>query len=566
MEAYQERLRLIEYLYQVAIDPLCYDNLLDQWDKVISHTIGEGSDIRKDRELVGHINRADAILNQLENLSDDPACLPIAQAIALDPNPALTIAASAKIVDVNDISREQFGIDKGLNLLEFLAGNTILYKNLKRLIALLNQNQEVTQGIVGLLELESLKNNETVLFAMTRIQCKSDPDVRAMITLLAPVWSDNLVKAVQTHFNLTRAEIEVVRELVNGKNANTIARKRETSIHTVRAQVKSILQKTEMESQTDLVRHIGFLQRYEQSHTELSNGAKFSNSSVADRFITRDGRNLEYVKIGPRSGTPVLYLHGMVDSTEFTDKFLRQLVDRNILVIAPSRPGFGNSDPRQSYDDTPEKFAHDADELLDHLGISRLTVVGHMAGALYAFALAAIYPRRICSIVTIAGAVPMVSNNQFKNMTPIQRLGGMTARHAPHLFSIFIRGGIALVRRGREDILLQSAYKNAPVDMEVARKPAMRTMLYRRYHFLTDQGPYAFQNDAMQISRDWSYLVTRVKCPLTLVHGRHDQVIHIESVVKFARKTGAKLVISPDSGQLVLASDPDLVLDAIELQ
>ena len=55
-------------------------------------------------------------------------------------------------------------------------------------------------------------------------------------------------------FNLTPAEVAVATQLMRGLEAKQIARVHHRSLHTVRSQMRSLLQKTGSRRQADLVR------------------------------------------------------------------------------------------------------------------------------------------------------------------------------------------------------------------------------------------------------------------------------------------------------------------------
>lgn len=193
-----------------------------------------------------------------------------------------------------------------------------------------------------------------------------------------------------------------------------------------------------------------------------------------------------------------------------------------------------------------------------------MPVLAHMAGALYAIALAGILPDRIASILSVAGAVPMVKSWQFTGMSMGHRIAGLTARHAPVALPLLIGGGIRILRQSREDVMLQLYLRDARHDSELVRDPEFLALMIKRFRFVTCQGHPAFATDVILVSSDWSALMSNVTCPLTLVHGVHDRVVLIDGVREFADKYESKLVVSDRSGQLILLADPALVFDALD--
>lgn len=93
-----------------------------------------------------------------------------------------------------------------------------------------------------------------MLFALSRVSCANNPKGKGLLSVLVPVWSDAIITAMRNYYDLTGAGIEVLPALAGGKNATQVAAIRDTSIHTVRSQIKSILTKMRLEMQLDLIR------------------------------------------------------------------------------------------------------------------------------------------------------------------------------------------------------------------------------------------------------------------------------------------------------------------------
>lgn len=112
----------------------------------------------------------------------------------------------------------------------------------------------------------------------------------------------------------------------------------------------------------------------------------------------RDGRRLGYSEIGPRSGSPVLYLHGNPGSRKemLRPGYVAAIEQAGVRVIAIDRPGYGDSDPPSTTGHRP--FVDDARELMDHLKVKQGVVVGHSRGTLPAISLGVVLPDRIKAV------------------------------------------------------------------------------------------------------------------------------------------------------------------------
>jgi pimeloyl-ACP methyl ester carboxylesterase len=126
---------------------------------------------------------------------------------------------------------------------------------------------------------------------------------------------------------------------------------------------------------------------------------------------------LEFAVAG--DGPPLMMIHGTGGGFDQGLLFAASLRQQGFRIIAPSRFGYlGSAFP----DDASP--AHQADtlvDLMDHLGIDRLPVVGGSAGALTAAELALRHPRR-CSQLGLLVPAGNLTNRDPVAFTALQRL------------------------------------------------------------------------------------------------------------------------------------------------
>jgi pimeloyl-ACP methyl ester carboxylesterase len=118
--------------------------------------------------------------------------------------------------------------------------------------------------------------------------------------------------------------------------------------------------------------------------------------AVERRFVqTRSGR-IHAAIAG--QGLPVLLLHQTPRSwDEFRD--VLPLLGRGWQAIAMDTVGFGDSQPLPAHENTIERWAAAAFDLLDALGIERAAIAGHHTGAVVALEMAAGQPDRVPALV-----------------------------------------------------------------------------------------------------------------------------------------------------------------------
>lgn len=120
-------------------------------------------------------------------------------------------------------------------------------------------------------------------------------------------------------------------------------------------------------------------------------------SGPAQTVSTKAGR-FEYAEAG--EGPPALSLHPAVGGWDVGLGMAAPLWANGVRVIAPSRPGYLGTPPQTG--PTPMAQADALAALLDELGIDSCVVIGHCAGGLVGYLLAARYPDRVSSVVAIS--------------------------------------------------------------------------------------------------------------------------------------------------------------------
>jgi pimeloyl-ACP methyl ester carboxylesterase len=121
---------------------------------------------------------------------------------------------------------------------------------------------------------------------------------------------------------------------------------------------------------------------------------------------TRSGR-LHAATAG--HGFPVLLLHQTPRSwDEYRD--VLPLLGRRFRAIAMDTVGFGDSQALPWGDNSIERWAAAAFDLLDALGVARAAVVGHHTGAVVAMEMAASRPDRVAALVL--SSCPFVDANR----------------------------------------------------------------------------------------------------------------------------------------------------------
>lgn len=234
--------------------------------------------------------------------------------------------------------------------------------------------------------------------------------------------------------------------------------------------------------------------------------------SADPQYLSIDGRRLAYATYGDPTGRPVLFCHGTPGS-----RLLGQLLDapaaeRGVRLIAPDRPGIGDSDDAAvGIDDWPE----DAAALLSHLDADEARVVGFSGGA--PFALACHRLDAVESVTLAGGAGPP----ELGDVGRAQQAMGALARHVPRLCAPLVRlQRWALGRQGPEaalDLVADTAPETGAFGPdEVARLVEADVLA------ATANGPSGVVRELGLLAEPWPFALDEVSVPVTVVQGQRD--------------------------------------------
>lgn len=255
--------------------------------------------------------------------------------------------------------------------------------------------------------------------------------------------------------------------------------------------------------------------------------------------MTTTGTNVEErtAEVGPitarmlvgGTGDPLLYLHGA--GGLMWDPFLEGLAASH-TVYAVHHPGSGEADDLSHLPGIWELVLF-YDELLDALGLDRVTVVGHSFGGMVAAELAANTPRRVDRLVLIAPIGLWLDDH------PIPDIAAVPPTDLPALVLADPTGPLA-------------EFLVVPADDPQAQFEAAMRMA-SVLHFIwpiPDKG----------LDRR----IHRVAAPTLLVWGSEDRLVHPAYGEAFAaRLRDARLVTVPGAGHLPQLENPEPVAEAV---
>lgn len=569
-ESARERDHIVRSIYEAVLRPEKYDLFMEDWAHHVETAIGRLDGLRitsgpspkhySDPVIEEHFRRA---FEMLERIGRE-AISPLDLLSKPDIPPLAIVSGNEGILSLSDDAARLFGAPVGIETIA--AGlDPASARRFNEMVARLRHAPSAGSfSLLTLAEPSPFLPGNLVAASTRRDEAK-----RVVLELrpLAMAWDDSVGNLLDETFKLTPGELALVRNLVTDGDLAAIADRTGRSRNTLRTQLRSVFQKTRTASQTELLRLVAALVLFVSSLPAMvrpDGHAGLAGLVEMEEVELGDGRSVPVQYAGPANGRPFLFLHGMLDGLAALPYLEDHLAAHDIRLIAPVRNNFGQARPDDRLREAPDLLARDMQRLVARMRLDRVVLLGHMAGAFYAFAVAAALGDRIAGIVNISGGVPICSVRQFAVMTPRQRTVAYTARFAPALLPAILRAGIAQIDSKDALQFLKALYLPGTPDRAlIENNPAMARSILDGYRFSVAQGEQAFRIDSWHVTRDWSDVVRRSRCPVLLLHGQRDPVVAFDSVRDFADGSNRMELAPLDGGQLILYGATRAIFDRI---
>jgi pimeloyl-ACP methyl ester carboxylesterase len=235
------------------------------------------------------------------------------------------------------------------------------------------------------------------------------------------------------------------------------------------------------------------------------------------------GRRLALGDVGPLDGRPVFYLHGAIGAPLQCRGDLALAIETlGIRLLMPQRPGFGGSDPQPRR--TLLDFACDLEQVADHLGLDRFSVVGVSAGGPYALATGHRLGDRV-RVAAVSSLSPLCAPVDVPGLPHRVRLPLRAIASAPGLTGRLGDAAIALVAR-HPRLLERAMLIGAPsIDRRRVAEPATRSDVHDAFLAATAGGIGGLIADHLVTSRPWGFALADVRCDVHVWHGMADAFV-----------------------------------------
>jgi pimeloyl-ACP methyl ester carboxylesterase len=255
----------------------------------------------------------------------------------------------------------------------------------------------------------------------------------------------------------------------------------------------------------------------------------------------------------PGSGAPtVMFLHGVsLDSSSWTP-LAKAAGAHDLPWLLVDIPGFGRSDPLRG-PTTLDELCAALVEVLDHLGVGDIHVVGHSMGGFLGLHLAATYPDRVRTLATLNGSY----------VTILDLVNAPLASAVRHPGTWLAYQGIRTVAGGGRIVqsVVRSSARTGLLRWGTTGLAAHPSRLPRSLleGLAAGARPASFRYaEATGIGYDWRATWSRIGVPVLAGYGERDRLVTsrdaraLREVIPAARE-----VVVPESAHLSPLEQPD---------
>ncbi|GAA3869375.1 helix-turn-helix transcriptional regulator [Celeribacter arenosi] len=571
----QDRNEAIDRLYDVALDPERYETLLDKWESAVRPLRAQADfsapRLLDDPMIAGHFHRAGEFLDRIDVGRDGDGIQGILAPFGKVS--AFVLDDCLKVRAANSAATERLSLGVNSKLTD-LAVN---YEDIKAIGGTVRSLLASTGQDTAVLRVRSLTRGHFVVLRLQR--CQTAGGVPLVLAASSEVgWPEGFNDILRRAFSLTGAETGVVKSLVECCSVSDIAVQRGRSIDTVRAQIKSILSKTETHSQVELVRlalsvmDMANLTLDTQVEPRLVSKGNGSLESIPFQSITTpDGRRLDYLILGAPKGIPILFLPLDYGLVRWPASAEAEAAKRGWRVIVPVRAGYGQSDMIAKAENFDDAMVEDVLQILETEKVERCPIISMGSDSFYGMQLALRRPDMFTALIACAGVLPMTRREQFERMEKWHRFILAGAKYTPHLLPFMVKAGFLLARKIGKRGFVHAVYGSSPADVETFENPEVFESMVTGSEVALSTTHSAHESfSRMLLGRqngDWSADVDALKgrLPVIFMNGTDDPQVPRESLQEFEiDHDWIDYRVYEDAGQLIFFRHWPDVLKIVE--
>ncbi len=483
---------------------------------------------------------------------------PLELVLSETPAPAMVLSPQGLVAAHNFGAAGYFGVEQGLR-----AGKEWLREDSLADFSSVHEAGTESRNIDYAIVRINSHHDDAVFAEVYKLDIEGADGAYTVVRSLELDWDPSIPDALMKAFGMTRAESEICELLFVHRDLSIIAKIRSVALGTVRMQVKSILNKVEVHSKTDLVRLLAQLCASAASK-RVKTDLKWADPLGKEKIFTRgDGRKLAYTWLGAENGRPILFVPDHTSCNLFPEQVRSRLAESGVKLMIISLPGYGNSDPSPEKDQLADS-CEAIQEWCEEMGIGPLPAIAGRGAQFHLIRLAIERPD-LCPFLMCLG-LPW-------NITP-RRTAGMGSADltllklsvdAPFAYDVACRIGYRLIKKYGPDYYWKAIFSGNNADLETARNVEVLPILRAPARHLFAQGYEAFKRSqeicAGHMISDW---VKDLRTPLhwivpeLAVNLEEDDLNEIRALNPLST-----LEVVPDTGELLPFQKPELFAERL---
>ncbi len=574
---------IIQSVYAVAVEPERYDDLVTNWVAKLSAALFAYQDNPQDSEsaaLNDHVARATKVISLLAASQEDDAPNEALSAARAHPEaqPVMRVDHNGELTSCNSSATQAYGVKAGDKILDLpfdAAAQRTIHALAVKLIreqagaapARLSRANISKAPSTSLVHAVHKDSGQTLYLSLVM-------DEHAELHLISTdiVWPERLDQLMSDSFGLTKAERDVGKGLVEGSTMHDIAASRSSSIATVRAQARSLFEKTATNSQREFMRMaIGLSALYPDTPVvapldvaATARGPILPASEDWQVLPLRDGRGLPYALLGDPNGRPCLYLHDAIFGPALPRELVEEAVRAGLRLIVPARQGWRGAPDYPQGSNAFLQFASDCKELMRFLKLDGVLLVGRVIGATYAFEILRNDPARYVGLLGISPALPIGEREDINRMAPHHRLLTISIGANPTLLNFVTRAGFAIYDRFGAERLLKMIYRSSKADLKLIDTPATFAAMSTGLALSGGGSKHPFYKELKDRPSEYWHPGMELGVPFHALLGERDPSARQRRAERMV-ELGVDLTYTllPDAGELFVHSHGEAIVEAI---
>jgi haloalkane dehalogenase len=262
---------------------------------------------------------------------------------------------------------------------------------------------------------------------------------------------------------------------------------------------------------------------------------------VEKKKLFLNGKVVAYLELGKENDDPVMFLHGVPESSLIWKEMLKVTASSGYRAIAPDLPGFGDSD---SFKESPtwKRYEQFITEFTHELGIDRVHLVVHDWGGLIGLRWATLHLNKVSSLFISSSTIS--EEYRWHKLAQMWRTPGI--------------GEETMKKLSDWNVFYDAMKPSMPFASEEELKDFFKVFQSSKSSSVILELYRSGNSDEIKI---YAEELSLIKAPVTIVWGEKDPYVPVEFAQKLKNDhiPHAKVFTIPDASHFIQLEVPDLV-------